>query len=235
MTTGILYLHGFSGGTYEIAPLQNYLAQYDFITKAPTLTGHGEVLHLRQCKAEHWLKDAELSYRKLAKRVDEVIVVGFSMGGVLALYLAQRYPVKKLILLSAALNYIEPKQLVKDVAIFATSGYQVKMNPTFQRYAFKFGKVPLSAAIAFMRVVKLTVPYVKNITVPTMIVQGQLDGMVPYTTANKIYSMLASRDKRLYYSPNGKHHICFSDDREKWFAKVAQFVNDKSLIIENEA
>lgn len=235
MTTGILYLHGFSGGTYEIAPLQNYLAQYDYATKAPTLTGHGEVLDLRRCKAEHWLKDAELSYRKLAKRVDEVIVVGFSMGGVLALYLAQRYPVKKLVLLSAALNYIEPKQLVKDVAIFATAGYQVKMNPTFQRYAFKFGKVPLSAAIAFTRVVKLTAPYVKNITVPTMIVQGQLDGMVPYTTANKIYSMLASRDKRLYYSPNGKHHICFSDDCEKWFTKVAQFVNDKSLIIENEA
>ncbi|KFL42744.1 carboxylesterase [Lysinibacillus sp. BF-4] len=235
MTTGILYLHGFSGGTYEIAPLQNYLAQYDYATKAPTLTGHGEVLDLRRCKAEHWLKDAELSYRKLAKRVDDVIVVGFSMGGVLALYLAQRYPVKKLVLLSAALNYIEPKQLVKDVAIFATAGYQVKMNPTFQRYAFKFGKVPLSAALAFTRVVQLTAPYVKNITVPTLIVQGQLDGMVPYTTANKIYTTLASYDKRLYFSPNGKHHICFSDDCEKWFAKVAQFVNDKSLIIKNEA
>lgn len=235
MTVGILYLHGFSGGTYEIAPLQQYLNQYGYPSKVPTLTGHGEMLHLRGCKAEHWLKDAELSYRKLAKRVDEVIVVGFSMGGVLALYLAIRYPVKKLVLLSPAIKYIEPKQLVKDAAIFASQGYQMKMDATFQRYAFKFGQVPIQAAISFMQVVAIVSPYLKCVTAPMMIAQGQLDGLVPYTTANYLYKEVASLDKRLYFSPTGKHHICFSEDCEIWFEKVAQFINDKSLIIENEA
>lgn len=234
MTVGILYLHGFSGGKYEVAPLQQYLTTFVDDEETPTLPGHGERLFLRGYKAEHWLKEAELSYRRLAKRVDEVIVIGFSMGGVLALHLAMRYPVKKLVLLSPALQYIEPKQLLKDMAIFASKGYQLNTDETFQRYAFKFGQIPLSAAVQFMRVVALTAPYVKTITTPTMIVQGKLDGMVPYHTATKLYQKIIALDKRLYFSATGKHHICFSKDCEKWFAKVSTFINDKSLIIENE-
>lgn len=49
-----------------------------------TLTGHGETLNLKGVSSEHWFRDVENAYRLLEKQVDEVIVVGFSMGGIVS-------------------------------------------------------------------------------------------------------------------------------------------------------
>ena len=57
------------------------------------------------------MMEAELAIRKLQTEVDRVIVVGFSMGGLIAMYLALRYPIDKLVLLSAAAKYISPRNL----------------------------------------------------------------------------------------------------------------------------
>lgn len=88
MKIGVLMLHGFSGGPYEIEPLAKYIENNtNWIIEKPTFMGHGNSLSLKGYKAEHWLMDAEIAYRQLAKKVDEIYIVGFSMGGMIALYL----------------------------------------------------------------------------------------------------------------------------------------------------
>ena len=59
--------------------------------------------------------EAELALKRLQKEVDRVIVVGFSMGGLIAMYLALRYKIDKLVLLSAAAKYISPRILLKEM------------------------------------------------------------------------------------------------------------------------
>ena len=144
MTIGVLCIHGFSGGPYEVEPFAAYLReQTNWRIAVPTLSGHGEALNLRGFTAKHWLMDAELAYRALAKKVDEVMVVGFSMGGIIALYLAKRYKVKKLVLLSAAAKYVNPTQLAKDIKMLASEAYQRNLyrNELFLRYQHKFNNV----------------------------------------------------------------------------------------------
>lgn len=227
MTTGILFLHGFSGGPYEIEPLAQYIEDMlHYPMEIPTYGGHGEALSMRGYKAEHWLMDAELSYRRLAKKVDEVIIVGFSMGGVIALYLAKRYPVKKLVLLSAAVKYMSSVQMIEDLremAKEAVAGH-LKENELFLRFEQKLRHVPLTATVEFMRIVKRVLPYISQIDCPTYIVQGEKDGIVPPVAAQFLYDTLASEDKWLYLSENGKHHICFSEDCETWYEEVATFI-----------
>lgn len=229
MVTGVLILHGFSGGPYEVEPLTNYIKKHtDWIIESPTFTGHGnsDELSLKGYKAEHWLMDAELAFRKLSKKVDEVVVVGFSMGGLIALYLAKRYKVKKLVLLSAAVKYIAPKQLLKDLNIVtqdAIKGY-LKDNALFKLYESKIRNVPLSAVVQFMKIARMIEPYISSINVPTFIVQGKCDGIVPWNTAEYLFQKLPSKEKYLYLSPNGKHHICYSVDSDKWFPKVIDFL-----------
>lgn len=227
MTVGILMLHGFSGGPYEINPLAEYIKENtNWVIETPTLTGHGETLSLKGYKAEHWLMDAEISYRKLAKIVDEIIVIGFSMGGIIGLYLAKRYNVKKLVLLSAAAKYVAPAQLLKDLRMLvgdAKNG-DLKENELFKRYGNKIKDVPMSSAVQFMKIVRMVEPYIQTINTPTYIVQGQCDGLVPFTTAQYLYDQLPSSEKYIFFSPNGKHHICYSDDCNEWFPKVLNFL-----------
>ncbi|MFF5996258.1 alpha/beta fold hydrolase [Lysinibacillus sp. KU-BSD001] len=229
MTVGVLFLHGFSGGPYEIQPFANYIKENTtWVIKTPTFLGHGDAdaLAMEGYKAEHWLMDAEIAYRKLAKQVDEIIIVGFSMGGVMAMYLAKRYRVKKLVLLSAAAKYVSPSQLVKDIHTMADDAFhrKLKENELFRRYQHKFQNVPLSATIQFMKIVRKTEPYIGHITCPVFIVQGALDGIVPSVTAQMLYDKIPAKRKLLYISECGKHHICYSDDCDEWFSKALRFL-----------
>ena len=226
---GLLVLHGFSGSPYEIQPFVDYIRHHsDRIIETPTFSGHGdaETLVAKGYKAEHWLMDAEIAYRKLTKLVDEVRVVGFSMGGVIAMYLAKRYPVKKLVLLSAAAKYVSPAQLVKDIRDMADDAFHRKLreNDLFVRYEKKLRNVPLSAAVQFMKIVSKTEPYISHIECPVFIVQGALDGIVPSTTAQYLYDEIPAKRKQLYISDCGKHHICYSEDCDEWFKKALYFL-----------
>lgn len=230
MSIGVLFLHGFSGGPYEVQPFADYVIEKtDWEVHIPTFSGHGEAenLMMKGYKAEHWMMEAEMSYRQLAKQVDEVIVVGFSMGGVIAMYLAIRYPVKKLVLLSAAAKYIHPPQLIKDIRLITQDVFQKKLqeNELFVRYKYKFKNVPLSATVEFMKVVQKIAPYIEHIKCPTFIVQGLLDGIVPSATAYFLFEQIQAEQKQIYISQCGKHHICFSDDSQQWFGEVFEFLN----------
>lgn len=231
MSIGVLILHGFSGGPYEVQPLADYLEKKtNWIYELPTFSGHGDEDELAMAgyKAEHWLMDSEIAFRMLARRVDEVIVVGFSMGGVIAMYLAKRYPVKKLVLLSAAAKYVSPPQLLQDFKVMAEDAMHgtIKDNELFLRYKHKLKNVPLSATMEFMKIVKKVEPYISHIECPVFIVQGALDGVVPSTTAQLIYDKIQSKRKKIYMSKEGKHHICYSDDSDEWFSQVSDFLKE---------
>lgn len=231
---GLLVLHGFSGSPYEIQPFTDYIRERtDWVIETPTFSGHGdaESLAMEGYKAEHWLMDAEIAYRKLAKRVKEVMIAGFSMGGVIAMYLAKRYPVKKLVLLSAAAKYISPSQLVKDIREMTEDAFHHKLreNDLFLRYHQKLKVVPFSATVQFMKIVSKTEPYISHIKCPVFIVQGALDGIVPSTTAQYLYDEISAKRKQLYISDCGKHHICYSDDCDKWFKKALDFLMEPEI------
>lgn len=227
MTTGVLFIHGFTGGTYEVEPFANYVAsKTNWVIELPTLQGHGATLDLKKASAQNWLMDAELAYRKLEKEVDEIIVVGFSMGGLIAMYLALRYRVKKLVLLSAAAKYISPKVLLDDVRILLTESItkQHTSKTFYNLYNYKLTHTPILSTLEFLKIVKTIEPYYTYIDCPTCIVQGERDGIVPFTTAELLHSRLGSSDKIILTSPTGKHHICYSDDCEEWFEQALKFM-----------
>ncbi|HLR10377.1 MAG TPA: alpha/beta fold hydrolase [Sporosarcina sp.] len=225
--TGVLFIHGFTGGPYEVEPLVNYVKeQTDWLIALPTLPGHGVTLDLKRTSAQSWLMEAEVAYRQLQKKVDRMIIVGFSMGGLIAMYLALRYRVDKLILLSAAAKYISPRILLEDVRILLTES--ITKNYTSQTfyhlYNYKLFHTPLRSTFEFLKIVKTVEPYYRYIDCPVCIVQGKKDGIVPFTTAELLKERLGSEEKKIIFSPEGKHHICYSDDCDDWFEEVLEFM-----------
>ncbi|WP_422122214.1 alpha/beta hydrolase [Planococcus sp. X10-3] len=230
MKTGVLMIHGFTGGPFEVQPFAEYIEEKKgWIVKIPTLPGHGESLSLKNKSAESWMMAAELALKELKKQVDRVIIVGFSMGGLIAMYLAMRYKIEKLVLLSAAVKYISASQILDEVRIAATDAVKGRLaqNPLFHLYEYKLLNTPVSSALEFLRVVKMVEPYYHKLTLPVCIVQGEKDGIVPITAAEHIYNQLGSLEKEIYHSKNGQHLICYSDDCEEWFAHVLAFMDNE--------
>ncbi len=231
--TGILCIHGFTGGPYEIRPFVQYIEEKtDWLVKVPTLPGHGPTLSLNEFTAENWMMEAEQALRLLRKQVDRVVIVGFSMGGLIAMYLSMRYKVDRLVLLSAAAKYISAGQLLEDIKDITVDAVQRKLatNTFYHLYEYKLTHTPIRAAIEFLRIVKMVEPYYESITVPVCIVQGQKDGIVPFSSAQYLYERLGSAEKQLITSECGKHLICYSDDCDDWFEKVFYFLvrNEKT-------
>jgi carboxylesterase len=101
-----LLLHGFTGSPWDLRPLGEALAERGFYVKAPRLPGHGTtpdaLLHVGK---EDWQEAAEQALSGL-RNFRQTFVTGFSMGSLLALHLATRYPerVHALALLAPALR-----------------------------------------------------------------------------------------------------------------------------------
>src|SRR5260370_3590178 len=89
-TTGVLLWHGFTGSPQSLRPWAEYLAEAGLSVWLPRLRGHGttwqEMAHTRW---EDWYAELDRAFDELRARSEEVFVMGLSMGGCLALRLAE--------------------------------------------------------------------------------------------------------------------------------------------------
>jgi carboxylesterase len=96
----VLLVHGFSGSPFEVHMLAAVLHQRGYHVEVPLLPGHNQSLAvLRQSRWPDWLGAADAALWALWRRVrDEGVaeprlaVIGLSMGGLLTVELARRYP-----------------------------------------------------------------------------------------------------------------------------------------------
>ena len=90
---GALVLHGFTGNPFSMRGVARRLAHEGLTVELPLLPGHGTaVADLVPTRFDDWSAAAEQAYLELAGRCDRVAVVGLSMGGTLACWLAARHP-----------------------------------------------------------------------------------------------------------------------------------------------
>jgi carboxylesterase len=173
-----------------------------------------------------WLDHAEEELINLLSICDEVYLIGFSMGGLIASYLAAHYPVKKLVLLSAAVYYVNPKQLFLDLTNMVKDSVKGKLseNELFQRYKKKIMETPVTATMEFRKLVRHTRPFLKNIHIPTLIIQGECDGIVPVKSAHYLYKVIPAENKQLVFLPSSQHHVCHGADQTQLFSVVEQFL-----------
>jgi len=103
----ILMLHGFAASPIELQPLAEYLKK-DFDIYAPILPGHKtDIKDLDNQKYTNWLKFSEQVYNRLLEEYSKVILVGFSMGGTISLYLASKKAPYKIVTLSSPINFLD--------------------------------------------------------------------------------------------------------------------------------
>jgi carboxylesterase len=152
-----------------------------------------------------------LAWRKYGGAGNE----GFSMGGLLAAYLASRFPVRRLVLLNTAVVYVSPGRLmrvIRDNGRHRDQGYFNKMKST-----------PIRAAWQFTRLVKHLKPEFPNVTVPTFIAQAGSDHIIHPNSARYIYSKLGGYRKLTWY-PESKHLICLGEEAPKLFHEINAFL-----------
>ena len=119
---GALLLHGFSGAPTEVRGLGEHLAARGVVVSAPLLPGHGvDHHHLERSNRRAWRQAAHEALQALQARCTRVVVVGQSMGGLLALELAaRRLPADERLRLLTGLPWAEDPRLGGVDAVVVT-------------------------------------------------------------------------------------------------------------------
>ena len=91
--SGVLVLHGFTGNPTSMRSIAERVVAAGYSVELPRLPGHGTTVEdMTTTTWADWTKSAEQAYDELAERCERVAVVGLSMGGGLAAYLAEERP-----------------------------------------------------------------------------------------------------------------------------------------------
>ena len=132
-----------------------------------------------------WVARAQQEVMRYMEEGAEVCLLGFSMGGVIASFLASFLPVSKLILIAPAFQYMKMETIRRLIPKYARI---LRQSETY---------VP-----QFVELVNKLKPAVKQVRCPVLILQGLQDEFVPLSSARYAYRHVQSERKQL---------VCFEE------------------------
>lgn len=233
----LLALHGFGATPQEVELVVGIARELGLAALAPLLPGHGtSVLDLARTRYRHWLGAAERALLALAGEHSRVIVVGSSMGSLLALDLAVDHPEQVLgvgvlgspIRLpwpypSLALALIE-RLKIPDFTL-PKAGPDI-LDEEGRRTQITYSEQPAYAGNEVRRAGRRVEGRLGLVTCPAFVAHGRHDLVCPAKNARVVHARLGTpaRDKELLLLERSHHIITRDVERELLRARLRAFV-----------
>lgn len=240
---GVLILHGFTANPAGgVRSLEAPIAALGLPTRIPVLRGHGgpSPEALRGVQWRDWVADAETALQALLLQAERAIVVGHSMGALVALTLAADHPqaVDSLVLAAPALQLASPLAPGRPLrGLTPLIRRLVRSWPISHTYADRalaagdscYPWAPVEAILALFAFSQATRRRLPEIAVPTLLLQSHRDSVVVPESANWILRTIATPppQKRIIWFDHTNHELFRDCEREAAIEAVTAFVADR--------
>ena len=230
---GVLVSHGFTGSTASVLHLAESLAAAGFNVECPHLTGHSPRWQdLANATMEDWLRDLQEAMARLKARSRIVFVAGLSMGGTLALRLAQTDPsIRGVAVVNHALVFGNPlvplafllKHLVPSTPAIASDILAPGVTePSCDR-------TPTAGVAQLHRLARLVRSGLPAMRQPLLIFKSRQDHVLPLRNATLTHWEAGSADKEIIWLDHSFHVATMDHDKEliaetcrSFFTRLAQ-------------
>lgn len=203
---GILLIHGFAGSPSDVYPIKSFFEDKNFIVSSPTLKGHNSSKKvLSKTTYKDWIDSVILEGKELEKKCDTIYVIGFSMGGLIALNLKNHINFKKIVFLNSPVYYWNILQIIKNLL----SNFKFYSN----KYFFVSTNKSFNSLVEFLKIRKASLGLFSELQVPALILQTLDDDTVHYKSSQYIYNKIQCEKKIILYN-NGGHCVFSSSNRE---------------------
>ena len=226
---GALLVHGFCGSPFSMRRTAARLADRGLTVEAPLLPGHGTAIEdLLPLGWADWSSAVEEAYTKLRVRCPRVAVVGHSVGGALACWLAERHPCVRGIAVVNPLVQPFEEELRSGARILLEEGTAVwrgdppdTADPTasFPTY----GGTPLAAFLSLNDGVEEVALGLGRITCPVLCISSREDHVVPSANGDLLVSSVSGPSARVWIE-RSYHNAMVDFDHEEVEQRVEAFV-----------
>ena len=170
-----------------------------------------------------WITSAEEGLLSLLVDCDVVYIIGFSMGGLLAINLGlkQKHNIGGIVTVNTPIFYMNIKRaFLNSVNVlirkdFKTISHNIKASRT----------LPFSSLLNFMLLVKATKPRIKRLSCPIFVAQAIDDPIVRKSSANYIFQRTGSQIKRLEFYDSTEHLILLSPEGDLVIKHIIEFIS----------
>lgn len=210
---GILLIHGFTGSPSHMRKLADALVQRGYTVRTITLPGHATTEEdMSRSNWQQWLHAAKQASFEMMQEVRTFTVCGLSMGGVLALLVAQQMKVDACIPISAPMavkNRFLPlagvmSPFVRRIAWNGGTGRHAALD---KDYDYGYSGFPTSKGADLHRLITLARRNLFNITCPILCIQSDADRTIWEGSMDAILEGVSS-DVRQKLWLHDVPHVC---------------------------
>ena len=233
----ILLIHGFTGSPADMKPLADYLNKdgEGYPVCGILLPGHGTKMEdMTQYNWKSWVRYAAAEWKKLQETYPKVSVIGLSMGGDIALCLASKYKVNRVVSISSPIILRNKlNHIVEFLGIFHKYTYWKVFKPLEGELAYDYETgykgMPLRSIAQLRNLTLVTRNRLRRIRQPILIVQPLKDKLVNLKSPYIIFDNILSEYKELVLLEQSRHNAIRGPERQKLFSTVEVFLNKEIL------
>jgi carboxylesterase len=233
----VVALHGFGGTVAELRPLLEAVAGAGYAVDAALLAGHGtRVEHLQDLGFEDWLAGARARLDAARAKHGRVVLLGFSLGSLVAMQLASEQPegLAGLVVLGNAVTLhalmrvpfglwhragwpLPDVYLLKPIAGDLVDRTAMGSLVTYDRH-------PIRAARAVYLAGPRVAERVGRIACPTLVLHGRRDRVCPWRNAVWLAEHVGAKDVAMRIFEKSAHVLALDGEREEVARDVLRFL-----------
>ena len=235
-----LMLHGFAATPQMFREMAQRFADAGISSRAILLPGHGTTIADYAARGkQEWVAAVESAYTEMREKYETVYVLGFSLGGTLALHLAEQRELPGVICLAPFLrvsrkwfhviraesltrfaNWLGYPRVVKNLPIDVA-------DTSVRPKVIHAGFTPMAASCSLFDLtdeVRANLPAIKC---PILVMHARVERVADPRESQRLIDRVSSTDKRLIYFERSKHLLPLDYDKETVFAEAIAFIKER--------
>jgi carboxylesterase len=228
----VLIFHGYLASPQEVEELANYLGDQDYTVLAPLMQGHGtDPSDLENIDYEVWQSEAMMYYEALSSSYDSVQVVGFSLGSLSALHLAEIYELDSVVAIgppfyigNKILENVNLSEVFLEISEYVPYIYNHALSDMIIGREM-YDQFPLESVLEILEYSEEVKPDLSLITERVLLIHGQFDTTADPEGSDLVYETINSEDKELLEVAS-MHPVLMGIHKEEVFEKIYSFLEE---------